>query len=77
MPKIFQRGSSGVLTLLESGKFSDLKIVVKDIDGTTKDIPSHKSILAASSILFKDILMADPKMDSIRLNERYDVVMAG
>ena len=76
MPKIFQRASSGFLALLESGKFSDLKIVVKNGDGT-KIIAAHKNILAAGSSFFMNLLEADPKMDSVHLNERSDVVMDG
>ena len=77
MSKIFYRAASGLASLLESGIHSDLKICTKDGDDNTKDIRAHKCVLAASSRFFKELLEADPKMDSIRLNERYDVVMAG
>ena len=76
MSKIVKRGSSGFSSLLENELFSDIVIIAVDGDNF-KDIPAHKCVLAAGSSFFMTLLEADPKMDSVHLNERYDVVMAG
>ena len=65
-------------SLFQNELFADLKIFVKESEGPdSKFISVHKALLAAGSSYFSEMLTADPKMEAVNLNERYDIVVAG